>query len=642
MTQPTTRTRSVAKTQTENNATPMPISADVSLSTNQQQALESIVQQLDGTAPRKTIELIGPRGSGKTTLLRELLQSKHVRHTSLHRRVIGVLVDAAHLTAGLAPWQHLIFAVLERLIDATQPTPAQVILDLHGELRTLIKIDPKNEQVLQLATAAFAHHFRTAWQGILLNTVAKANATFIVALDHVEESAPDLAMQMLEAAKYFLTAPGCTCILSADQDLLIDTLDRSAPGTDGEAIVNAWAVARVVLTPSQFGVVRSANKTTGKVTMHSSVVSSAAPVDKSAGRPVSVVMDAAVAAIPIKPDTAPAAVTASAASHLPKPTGKLDVPDAIYGLLHEWLQADGTKINAALTQWRTAMRAVMKRAQEGQRTGINSEHIAKVVALKNICPALFDAARFDASMLVGLERRAGHPKLAEVGNEFDKIVATDQRLKALLKAQPVFSSLETRDLATALRICNVDELVVESMLEPAPQLVATDSVNVRRTTARDIALPQISVRMAPLLATVATVTVGTFIVDRIPKLFIEAGKPILGGLLELTPVSRNIADVMNSGLAIGAELVGVALALLMLLFWGVSRAAGRGGMLYAVSFGLILGSMLANLLDRVVYGAVLNFIHVGSLPVFNLAHIGLLLGAMALAVSMLIYREPVR
>ena len=118
--------------------------------------------------------------------------------------------------------------------------------------------------------------------------------------------------------------------------------------------------------------------------------------------------------------------------------------------------------------------------------------------------------------------------------------------------------------------------------------------------------------------------------------------PILGGLLELTPVSRNIADVMNSGLAIGAELAGVALALLMLIFWGVSRAAGRGGMLYAVSFGLILGSMLANLLDRVVYGAVLNFIHVGSLPVFNLAHIGLLLGAMALAVSMLIYREPVR
>lgn len=326
---------------------------------------------------------------------------------------------------------------------------------------------------------------------------------------------------------------------------------------------------------------------------------------------------------------------------MPRPTGKIDVPDTIYGLLHEWLQADGDKINSALTQWRVAMRGVMKRTQDGQRTGINSEHIAKIVAMKSICPALFDAARFDASMLVGLERRAGHPKLAEVGNEFDKVVATDVRLKKLLKAQPAFSTLETRDLATALRLCNVDELMLQSdaALESKAQLALVESVSARRTTVHEIVMPHVSQGVMPLLITISAVSVGTFLVDRLSKLIIEAGKPLWNGILALAPVSRDMADMMNSGLAIGAELMGVALALLMLLFWGTSRAAGRGGTLYAVSFGLILGSLLTNLLDRVVYGAVLNFIHIGNLPVFNLAHVGLLLGALALAVSMLIYRD---
>ena len=542
MPQSTTRTRSVAKSQTENAATPMSISADVSLSVNQTQALDSVVQQLDGTAPRKTMVLLGATGSGKTTLLRTLLESKHVRHTSLHRRIIGVIVDGAQLTTGLSPWQHLIFAILERLVDATQPMPPQVILDLHSELRTLIKADPKNEQALQLATAAFAHHFRSAWQGILLNTIAKANATFVVALDHVEAAAPESAIQLLEAAKYFLNAPGCTCLLSADSLLLIDKLDRSAPGTDGEAVLNTWATARVDLLPSNFVTRRVTGGQTvtraGAPDVSPAAVTPPAVSNRPVTKPTPTIIQpsAAITTSPtIKPATMAAAVTASAAAHMPRPTGKLDVPDTIYGLLHEWLQADGNKINAALTQWRTAMRGVMKRAQDGQRTGINSEHIAKIVAMKNICPALFDAARFDAGMLVGLERRAGHPKLAEVGNEFDKVVATDARLRKLLKAQPTFSTLETRDLATALRLCNVDELLLDTdgAPESMAQLALVEPVGVRRTTVRDIVLPQVSHGVMPMLVTISAVSVGTFLVDRLSKLIIEEGKPLLNGVLAL-------------------------------------------------------------------------------------------------------------
>jgi len=657
MPQPTTRTRSAANTNTEKKAATMPAigttGTGTTLSANQVQAVEHLVQHLDGTVPRKTLALIGGRGSGKTTLIRDLLESRNVRHTSLHRRVIGTVVDATQLADGLSAWQYLIFAVLERLVDATQPTPPQIILDLHGELRNLVKIDPKNEQAVQLATAAFAHHFRTAWQSIVLNSVAKANATFVVALDHVDEVSADQATQLMEAAKYFLNAPGCTCVLCADADLLIDKLDRSAPGTDGEAILNSWAAARVELQSSAFNLPRTVGRSTTSTTQTPSKApaAEAQPISKSTSRAIKAEPEVAApsnkqAPQPqqhsIKPATTPAAVTASAAAHMPKPTGKIDVPEAVYGMLHTWLQADGGKINTALTQWRTAMRGIMKRAQEGQRTGINSEHITKIVAMRQLCPELFDAARFDAAMLVGLERRAGHPKLAEVGNEFDKVIANNAQLKTLFKAQPLFSNLETRDLATALRLCNVDELVMEgaSVGTDAPAAALPEPMNVRRTTVREVALPQINGRWMPLIITVSTVTAGMFVIDRLPKLFIEPGKPALNGLFELATVSRDTASLMNSSLAIGAELISVALALLMLVFWGASRATGRGGTLYATSFGLILGAMAANLVDRLAYGAVLNYIHIGNLPVFNLAHIGLLLGAALLAVSMFLHREP--
>lgn len=637
------------------------------LSANQVQAVEHIVQHLDGTVPRKTLALLGGRGSGKTTLIRDLLESRNVRHTSLHRRVIGTVVDATQLTDGLSAWQYLIFAVLERLVDATQPTPPQIILDLHGELRNLVKIDPKNEQAVQLATAAFAHHFRTAWQSIVLNSIAKANATFVVALDHVDEVSANQATQLMEAAKYFLNAPGSTCVLCADADLLIDKLDRSAPGTDGEAMLNQWATTRVELQPSAFNLPRAVGRSSAQPPSTPSKAAptqpptplaqppavEAQPSNKPTSRPIKPEPETApsqrqTGQHSIKPATTTAAVTASAAAHLPKPTGKIDVPEAVYAMLHTWLQADGGKINTALTQWRTAMRGIMKRAQEGQRTGLNSDHITKIVAMRQLCPELFDAARFDAAMLVGLERRAGHPKLAEVGNEFDKVIANNAQLKTLFKAQPLFSSIETRDLATALRLCNVDELVMEgasagagaSAGVDAPAVAMPEPMNARRTTVREVTLPPLSGHWMPLIVTVSTVTVGMFVVDRLPKLFIEAGKPALNGLFELATVSRDTASLMNSSLAIGAELISVALALLMLVFWGASRATGRGGTLYATSFGLILGAMAANLVDRLAYGAVLNYIHIGNLPVFNLAHIGLLLGAVLLAASMFMHREP--
>jgi signal peptidase II len=61
----------------------------------------------------------------------------------------------------------------------------------------------------------------------------------------------------------------------------------------------------------------------------------------------------------------------------------------------------------------------------------------------------------------------------------------------------------------------------------------------------------------------------------------------------------------------------------------------------ALALGAILGGALGNVLDRVLYGAVVDFIDVGASgfrwPTFNVADIGITLGGLVLV---LFYRRP--
>jgi lipoprotein signal peptidase len=104
---------------------------------------------------------------------------------------------------------------------------------------------------------------------------------------------------------------------------------------------------------------------------------------------------------------------------------------------------------------------------------------------------------------------------------------------------------------------------------------------------------------------------------------------LVGGTIQLEPASA--ANLLNNGLAIGADLLGLALCVLIVLFWGANRRSAA----YAVAFGLIIGGLAANLFDRVTYGAVMNLLHFGNLPIFNLAHVALLAGALVLAFAII-------
>lgn len=95
----------------------------------------------------------------------------------------------------------------------------------------------------------------------------------------------------------------------------------------------------------------------------------------------------------------------------------------------------------------------------------------------------------------------------------------------------------------------------------------------------------------------------------------------------------------NTGVAFGlfpsggAALAALAFLVLTVLLWRLPTFLSAGWWAVA-SVALIVGGALGNLLDRVRLGRVVDFIAVGSFPVFNLADAAITLGAALLFLGM--------
>jgi signal peptidase II len=132
---------------------------------------------------------------------------------------------------------------------------------------------------------------------------------------------------------------------------------------------------------------------------------------------------------------------------------------------------------------------------------------------------------------------------------------------------------------------------------------------------------------------------GVLVLDQASKAWIQArlpyptyGEP---GAIVVVPGFFNLIHVGNTGAAwslfLGRStmLAAAAAATLLAIFWW-RRALGLRTRLVQVSFGLLCGGIVGNLLDRLRHGHVIDFLdfHFGSYvyPTFNIADSGICIG----------------
>lgn len=139
---------------------------------------------------------------------------------------------------------------------------------------------------------------------------------------------------------------------------------------------------------------------------------------------------------------------------------------------------------------------------------------------------------------------------------------------------------------------------------------------------------------ATLFGTAAVV----YLLDRLSKAWAEAALrdpiEVIPGVLQFRFVT-NPGGAFSLGRAAPWFFAGATLVVSVVI---VATAFRRRSGLQAVALGLVLGGALGNLTDRIVRapglrGEVIDFIDVGFWPVFNVADMGVVCGAILLLVS---------
>ena len=122
-------------------------------------------------------------------------------------------------------------------------------------------------------------------------------------------------------------------------------------------------------------------------------------------------------------------------------------------------------------------------------------------------------------------------------------------------------------------------------------------------------------------------------------LSLDRSIPVLQGIFHLTLVH-------NTGIAFGffrehqgVLLILITLSLVFLWVWAVRMESGSAGS--RAAFALILGGAVGNWIDRIRYGAVVDFLDFRIWPVFNIADSAITIG-VALYLGLLIWGKKSR
>ncbi|MCK4368695.1 MAG: signal peptidase II [Dehalococcoidales bacterium] len=134
------------------------------------------------------------------------------------------------------------------------------------------------------------------------------------------------------------------------------------------------------------------------------------------------------------------------------------------------------------------------------------------------------------------------------------------------------------------------------------------------------------------------------VADQLTKLWIMSNLDIGESLFEVGIFQ--IVRRHNTGASFGlfqdhsfaltiASIVGIALLLFYALF-AYRRYPISGNWLGMTALGLILGGTIGNLIDRLRFGGVTDFISIGWWPAFNIADSAIVVGAILFAYSLLL------
>lgn len=132
-------------------------------------------------------------------------------------------------------------------------------------------------------------------------------------------------------------------------------------------------------------------------------------------------------------------------------------------------------------------------------------------------------------------------------------------------------------------------------------------------------------------------------IDQLVKLLVRSKVPLLDEV-EVLPGFFSIYHIKNSGAAFslfsGSTLVLIILSILVLFFLHYYVLTEEHMTKWRIfGFGIVIGGIIGNLVDRILYGAVIDYLSFHffgyDFPIFNIADIGITFGFLIIAIGIL-------
>ena len=138
---------------------------------------------------------------------------------------------------------------------------------------------------------------------------------------------------------------------------------------------------------------------------------------------------------------------------------------------------------------------------------------------------------------------------------------------------------------------------------------------------------------------ILTISGVVVLLDRLSKAWVRHHFQ-LGESRALTPWF-SLTFVQNTGTAFGLfqgnnkALLILAFLILGVLLYGARGLSERGGFWGALGVALVFGGAVGNVIDRIHYGRVIDFLDFRVWPVFNLADSAITVGTISLVIGLL-------